>query len=235
MEKLKVKDPTRAPQARVRSKSRSRTNEAKAIRKAKIKSTTLNLFLQKSELPAVDQIVQKAHMAKGTFYLYYETREEVFLEILQDMYQQAFCSLTELFRAKPKMTIEEFASLVVSYFEEHQEFLLLAALSPTILESNVMFSRLLSFKQNLANEMIKLSEWVSPVRNDMSQSQILAAMTLTFATMIGIWQQSAIQKSHHRLRNHPECCSLLLDFSQAARLAISALWRGMKFETTAQY
>ncbi len=60
----------------------------KTKRKVEILRIAANLFAEKSYHDVtMDEIAQKAGIAKGTIYLYFKSKEKLYLEILEDSYQ----------------------------------------------------------------------------------------------------------------------------------------------------
>ena len=63
----------------------SLVDEKKRKKKSLLMAAALELFLSKgSESTSIDDIVRKAGVAKGTFYLYFQDRNEILREIIAD-------------------------------------------------------------------------------------------------------------------------------------------------------
>lgn len=63
----------------------SLVDEKKRKKKTLLKAAALELFLSKgSEATSIDDIVRKAGVAKGTFYLYFHDRNEILREIISE-------------------------------------------------------------------------------------------------------------------------------------------------------
>jgi AcrR family transcriptional regulator len=66
-----------------------KTQVAKTTRKEEIIRVAANLFSQKSYHDVtMDQIAEKVGVAKGTIYLYFESKENLYLEILEETYEE---------------------------------------------------------------------------------------------------------------------------------------------------
>ena len=66
-----------------------KTQVAKPTRKEEIIRVAANLFSQKSYHDVtMDQIAEKVGVAKGTIYLYFESKENLYLEILEETYEE---------------------------------------------------------------------------------------------------------------------------------------------------
>src|SRR3972149_9538864 len=78
----------------LKSRRRARSPEAKSARRAMILAAALPL-LEDAELEAVvmDEVARKAGVAKGTLYLYFRTKEELFLGLLERAFEAWFDEL----------------------------------------------------------------------------------------------------------------------------------------------
>ena len=66
---------------------RARDEDQKLARKHTLMDAGWSLFRESDgNLPSVAQVVKKAGLAKGTFYLYFKTKEELFLVLLSDVF-----------------------------------------------------------------------------------------------------------------------------------------------------
>jgi len=64
---------------------RARDAEQKLLRKQSLLNAGWELFLAgDGQLPSVAQILARAGLAKGTFYIYFKTKEELFLELVTE-------------------------------------------------------------------------------------------------------------------------------------------------------
>ncbi len=65
----------------------ARANEKRRLRRAHIMRTALNLFGDKGfHRTSVSDIISTAGVARGTFYLYFESKESIFLELLGELF-----------------------------------------------------------------------------------------------------------------------------------------------------
>ena len=63
-------------------KKRAISEKDKKRRKEKILNTAWRLFEKSGgQLPTVSVVAQKSGLSKGTFYLYFKTKEEIFLQL----------------------------------------------------------------------------------------------------------------------------------------------------------
>lgn len=72
-------------------KQRARSKQEKEFRAVGIINSAKKLYLETpTQLPEVSKIINQAGMAKGSFYNYFNSKEEIFLEILKREYKNWF-------------------------------------------------------------------------------------------------------------------------------------------------
>lgn len=72
-------------------KQRARSQQEKEFRAIGIINSAKDLYLNNpTQFPEVSKIINKAGMAKGSFYNYFDSKEEIYLEILKREYKNWF-------------------------------------------------------------------------------------------------------------------------------------------------
>lgn len=172
-------------------KCRAITDEQKAERRESILKSAQHLFQETSyNSLSMAQIAVDAGIAKGTIFLYFETKEELFLALLQQGYQKFFgkinTKLSKYIRSATNCPVEEFVDILRLTFSENPSLLRLIAISSVILEQNIKYSTALNFKLRLKEEfqnMSQLLEQVLPFLHKKEGEQILMQLQ---ALVIGI-------------------------------------------------
>ncbi|MCO4794055.1 MAG: TetR family transcriptional regulator [Bacteriovoracaceae bacterium] len=207
------------------AKVRSTSNEEKAAKREHIKKCALNLYSKSGKLCSVDKIVKESGVAKGTFYLYFKTKEEVFLDILSDKYaaylQQVFEELND-----GVLTFEVLAEALVDPLVEDKDFLRLAAIGPSILEKNVSEEKIIEFKLMLMQAMGSLVDVFQALIPELEVKSAAQLVVTSFSLIIGVFQQSGLTRDLKELRERPELKSLFIDFETMTSRSLVSLWRG---------
>jgi TetR/AcrR family transcriptional regulator len=207
------------------AKIRSTSTEEKAKKKEHIKACALTLYQKSGELCSVDKIVKKSGVAKGTFYLYFKTKEEVFLDILSDMYA---VYLEDVFKGIDlnKVTLESLADSLVKPLVGNSDFLRLASIGPGILEKNVSEEKIIEFKLMLMQAMQKMGEVFLQLSPRLKPEKVSEMIVVSFSLIIGIFQQSDISGELKKLSEKPEIKDLFIDFEKITSRSLVALWKG---------
>jgi AcrR family transcriptional regulator len=99
-------------------------------RRAEILEAALSLFSEKGyELCSIDEIAAKAGLAKGTVYIYFKSKEELYKAVLGSaLDERARRTLDAMGAAKTaREKIEAFISTRLEYYQSHPEVLALLA------------------------------------------------------------------------------------------------------------
>lgn len=137
---------------------RAINDEQKAQRRQVILSSAQRLF---QDTPynslSMAQIAADAGIAKGTIFLYFDTKEELFLALTWQEYQECFMTmntgLSRYLSLSTTCSIEEFLDILHKAFTENQALLRLIAINSVILEQNITPATALNFKLKLAEHV----------------------------------------------------------------------------------
>ncbi|MDB2584920.1 TetR/AcrR family transcriptional regulator [Alphaproteobacteria bacterium] len=125
---------------------RARTAEQKALRRRAVLEAAETYFLEVGyEAFSMSNLAKKIGVAKGTLYLYFETREEIFLTL----YEQSLVRWTQLFidDLPDTMTSQAYARKLFKTAAADGTFLPLLIRLEHLIEHNVAVPRLISSKQ----------------------------------------------------------------------------------------
>lgn len=105
--------------------NRNRKTMEKEARTKAILDTAARLFSEKDfHTVTVDDIAERVGLAKGTLYLYFKNKDDLFYSIVQDKTTELFKRLRDAVQ-EDHPYIERFENLIRSYlhfFEEHEPF-----------------------------------------------------------------------------------------------------------------
>lgn len=134
-------------------KKRARTAEHKGLRREKILEVARQCFQESSlEDLKISHLAKRAGMAKGTVYLYFKTKEEIFLAVLTKEYEH-WCDYVEAgIPGHPDLP-----ALLVEGIKETPLLGPLVAVMHTNLETNINFEAAYTFKKLLKNRARKLT------------------------------------------------------------------------------
>lgn len=117
----------------------------------------LNNYKSFSEIN-MSEIAKKAGIAKGTLFLYFNTKEELFLTLAMDAYQKWFeatdSGIERLLQAKITNSIDEIIKVFHASFNLSPILIKLIGIVGSVLEQNISYSSALNFKLTLIKNTV---------------------------------------------------------------------------------
>ncbi|RKF20236.1 TetR/AcrR family transcriptional regulator [Alginatibacterium sediminis] len=139
------------------NKKRARSVDEKALRKQSIIDALSSLLNTSHELPSANQIAKQAGVTKGVIYRYFSTREEIFLSLLLQLSEP----LEQVF-AQDLDDIEQLKTLMINFYLNNPQFMLLGLAAPIVLEQNISAAVVKNFKLKAASIMDALAQSIAP-------------------------------------------------------------------------
>jgi len=138
-------------------KQRAISNEEKLERRDAILVAALELLTEDDYHDiSIERIARQAGVAKGTIFLYFQTKEELFLQLQMKEYKAWFEDINNRIRIllqQKRSSIDEFVKIVVASAGQQPLLMRLTPILHIILEHNVDYKTALEFKRFLLNEM----------------------------------------------------------------------------------
>jgi AcrR family transcriptional regulator len=165
---------------------RARSEEQKTLRRNAVLKVAELYFLEVGyEAFSMSHLAKKAGVAKGTLYLYFETREEIFLTL----YEQSLIRWSQIFinDLPVSMTSKSYAQKLYSTAMADGAFLPLLIRLEHIIEHNVAIPRLISSKQIFIHQVDAIAEATS-IALTLNKPQALEVVKTMGVLLIGATQ-----------------------------------------------
>lgn len=170
-------------------KQRATNVEDKLAKRQVILTAALQIFKGTSyNEVTMSAVAGKAKLAKGTLFLYYPTKEEMFLALIEEQLIEWFDAVdSELDSLKENASIPEAASLFANSLQERIDFTRLLAIHSTIIEQNVSYESILKHKrlilQRLAGTGARLEKSLPFLKAHQGAHIVLQCQAL----VVGLW------------------------------------------------
>ena len=172
-------------------------------------------------LPSAAEIAAASGLAKGTLYIYFRTKEEIFAALLLRLWEPAFAALEdELMRDdQPLPTrVDAFVGRLVAYLDERPFLLRLDALAKEVIERNMSLPALIAHKEASIVSIERVGARIEDALM-LSPGRGFQLLTRSHALMRGLWQSFGdpileMQTCHHHA------------FATELREALSEYWKG---------
>jgi AcrR family transcriptional regulator len=167
---------------------------AKEARKQDILDAAARLFAEGGDqLPSAGSIAEAAGVAKGTVYLYFGTKEEIFALLLLEGWSRVMDatgpSLAEGDTAEN--AVEGFLASFVAQLRQHPELMRLDAMGRAVLEGNMTTEALAAFKSDF-HRRIEATGTMLEARLALPQGRGTQLLFRTHALTRGLWQSFGV-------------------------------------------
>jgi AcrR family transcriptional regulator len=165
---------------------RARSEEQKTLRRNAVLKVAELYFLEVGyEAFSMSHLAKKAGVAKGTLYLYFETREEIFLTL----YEQSLIRWSQIFinDLPVSMTSKSYAQKLYSTAMADGTFLPLLIRLEHIIEHNIAIPRLISSKQIFIDQVDAIAE-VTSIALTLNKPQAIEVVKTMGVLLIGATQ-----------------------------------------------
>jgi len=205
------------------------TVEERENRRAALLEAAHNLFCERRALPAVADIASAAGLAKGTVYLYFETKEEIFVAALAQQFETLFAGLLPLLKGLPTahpQVPEAFATGYGDLIARTPHLMPLAALANGVLEQNLPMLPMRQFKTGLASSLELAGQLLEQRTALLPPGAGTTLLLHTYSLTLGLWQALDYPSQLRELLQEPSLRILDRDFNTELHTAVLQLWRG---------
>src|SRR5690554_6046189 len=149
-----MSDAIKANETTLNGKKRARTAKEKDLRRESLLNAALQLLLDnQGRLPTVNAIAAKAGVAKGTAYIYFDSKEAIYMSMLEQQLYGWLAEVRNQLRFARGDMIDGVVDALLSYEKKHPHLWTLASLGHLQLEPAINKKDLLSHKTKLAQEL----------------------------------------------------------------------------------
>jgi AcrR family transcriptional regulator len=212
------------------SKYRARRTEDKLVRREAILAAALALWSERSFATlTMAEVAECCGLAKGTLYLYFATKEELLLALLERELSDWFAAIDGLLGSDdtswdtPRVT-----EVICATLAARVAFIRLLTIAPSILEYNISPARALAYKELTlrgAATTGALLERRLPFLAPGEGGQVLISL---HALVIGLRQMADPGPVVAAVLARPEMAPLRVEFDQSLRTMLATLLRGLE-------
>ncbi len=208
---------------------RALANEDKLARRIHILDAARALFnAGDGSLPTASQIATAAGLAKGTVYLYFKTKEEIFATLLLEGWKPVMKDVSVIFDSKGDGRSTKVGKLIthlVGHLETHPELLRLDALGSGVLEKNLDPEALIRYKRELTIDLVSAGDSIDRALR-LPAGRGVQVLVRTHALARGLWQGAQHKESETGGSFPPELTLTPTGFIQELTSALKEYWRG---------
>lgn len=209
-------------------KQRAILGEDKENRRGTILAAAEQLLLaDPSRLPSVDEVAKAAGLAKGTVYLYFNSKEELLLGIQARNTADFFAELVICLNRPGPFYLEDLLPVLHRHWVQNEGYLPLAVRCFAVMDKDVPIESVVATKTRVAAWLNESA--VAMVRHwpQITHEEAVNVMVQTYGLALGMWQlMHPVERMSEHMRNVPELKMFARPFWLDLSKAIVALWRG---------
>lgn len=208
---------------------RARAPEQKQERRQDLLDAAALCFLNNGHrLPSCAEVARQAGLAKGTVYLYFKTKEAIFLALLGHQLVQLLNRLEAMAEQPVANGAEEttgrlMAQTFARFSAEQPSFLPLSALLQSVLEQNLDRETLITFKLNVAKSLTRVGQALE-ARFQLPPGRGARALLHSYASLVGLWQMVQWPKLLDVYKDAPEMAPLRRDLEEELGWILERIW-----------
>ena len=137
-------------------------------------------------------------LTRASIYNYFQTKEEIFLALLQREYERWTARLEKAREEHEKMSREEFARELAHSLEERQQLLKLLSMNLYDLEENCRFERLVEFKVVYGRALLAVTRCLEKFFPEMTEEDRQDFLYLFFPFLFGVYPYTVVTDKQRR-------------------------------------
>jgi AcrR family transcriptional regulator len=176
-------------------------------------------------------VAQQAGLAKGTLYLYFKTKEALFLALQEQQLKTWFNEVDRRLQTLQRpASITTVAGLLTGSLAERPLLIRLLAVLHSALEQNIDDATARRFKQMLLRRLLRTGELLQVALPFLAPGEGARLLLLAHALVIGLQQLADPAPAVRRILQEPELALFRVDFTHELAHALRALLYGLEAE-----
>jgi len=138
------------------------------------------------------EIGKETSFTRTSIYNYFNTKEEIFLALLQKEYELWIDELEKIISSNENLTLEQFADLLAKSLENRRQLLKLMSMNHFELEMNSRLENLIDFKKSYGNSIKAVKNCLDkffPQKSELEKQNFLYAF---FPFVYGIYPYAVV-------------------------------------------
>lgn len=172
------------------------------------------------------EIGKKTTCSRTSIYNYFQTKEEIFLALLQKEYELWIQDLEVMMQEHETMTLEEFADSLARILEKRERLLKIMSMNHYDLEENCRLENLISFKAAYGNSMKTVKRCLEKFFPKMTQQDIQEFIYAFFPFLFGVYPYTVVSEKQKKAMRLADADYVFLSIYEIIRTMILKLLQG---------
>ncbi len=209
-------------------KQRARSETDKQQRRSHILATALAMWADHTFASfAMSEVAARSGLAKGTLYLYFQTKEELFLALLEQELQGWFDDLDAGLQSDIPGSLHV-TDLICTILDRRSALTRLLPIAASVLEHNIPVDAARSYKAMLLDRSIRSAALLEQRLPFLDAGDGLWLLLQIYALVAGLGQMADPAPVVRDILAEPAMAPLRVSFNSAFRQSIKTMLRGLE-------
>lgn len=205
------------------------SEELTNARKAEIINACAKLYDTKNfKQITLKEIGEKTSFTRTSIYNYFQTKEEIFLALLQQEYEKWIVDLNEMLHNNKTMSAEQFADSLARSLEKRERLLKLMSMNHYDMEANSRMENLVAFKTVYGNSMRTVTSCLQKFFPRMTAGDIQEFIYAFFPFLFGVYPYTVVTDKQKEAMEKANANYVFLSIYEITKSIVRKLLQGME-------
>ncbi len=205
------------------------SEEERSRRRAALLDAARRLYRERGTLPTVSDIAKAAGMAKGAVYLWFQSKEEIFVALLEAGFLEIITRLLPVIESldpSPVLAADLFAAQYVKVLREVPDVVPLSSIPSSIFRENMPIESLSRLNRNVGAGLSKAGDLLERRLGCLLPGQGTDLLLRTWTLTVGMWLMLDLPDDMKKILDDPTLSIFHREFHTELKTAVTQLWRG---------
>src|SRR5208337_1538948 len=205
------------------------SKEERFSRRAALLDVARHLYHEQGTFPTVSNIAKAAGIAKGAVYLWFRSKEEIFVAIFEYAFLELIARLLPIIESidpRPEFAPDSFATQYVRLLAEVPDVVPLSSVLNSMFRENLPIESFSRLDRNVGASLSKAGALLEQRFGCLMRSKGADLLLHTWTLTIGLWIMMDIPDEMKKVLDDPALATFRRGFSTELKTAIAQLWRG---------
>ena len=209
-------------------RKRARNDLQKEERRLSIVLAADTLFRERGgRLSSIAEVAKRAGIAKGTTYLYFRNKDELYMAVLEHRARMWVESVIETLAetARP-FQVRDVVHAITEHVIENNEVLVLATIANSIVDHGIDREEEIRFRTELARMTIQVGGAIAEGMPEIAPDRGAVLFLRSLGYILGVWQLIAPSSIMDEIHRRQDLAPFRLHFARELEAGLTALWQG---------
>jgi AcrR family transcriptional regulator len=205
------------------------SEEERFSRRAALLNVALRLYREQGTLPTVSNIAKAAGIAKGAVYLWFRSKEEIFVALLEAAFLELIAGwlrIIEFLDPRPEFAPDTFATQYAKLLGEVPDVVPLSSVLNSMIRENLPLESFSRLDRNVGASLSTAGTLLEQRFGCLMQTKGADLLLFTWTLTVGLWIMMDIPDEMKKALDDPTLATFRRGFHSELKRAVAQLWRG---------